>query len=235
MYDFANSAFILSIVTAFFPVFFKKYWCAGHDASFSTIRLSFGTAAAGLLVAILAPVLGALADAAGSRKRFLLAFMGLGVTMSVVLATIGKGGWIAAIAVFVLANIGFSCANLFYDSLLPAVAPPERMDMISSIGYAFGYFGCALLFAVNLGMVAKPEAFGLSGSVPAVKTVFITVALWWALFTIPLLLWVREGRRPSSTSISATVRQAMVQLRGTFRDIVARRSLWVFQIGRAHV
>lgn len=227
-YDWANSAFVLSVTTAFFPVLFKKFFCAGHEASFSTIRLNLANALVGLCIAVLAPVMGALADAGRSRKRFLLIFMLTGVSMASLLAGVGEGAWLMALAFFVVGNIGFSCANLFYDSLLPEVAPPEHFDMVSSVGYSIGYLGCGLLFLVHLWMVKSPETFGLADKLAATRVVFVTVAVWWALFSIPLLVFVRERGAAAKRSAWQTVRKSLVQLRATFRDITGHRALWLF-------
>lgn len=230
LYDWANSAFALSVMAAFFPVFFKRYWCAGHDAAFSTIRLNLGNAAAGVCIAILAPILGALADAGRKRKRFLLLFMLVGVSMSAALACVGQGAWQVALAVFVVANIGFSSANLFYDSLLPSVAPPGKMDILSSAGYALGYLGCALLFIVNMLMLAKPGLFGLADRAAATQAVFVSVALWWLLFSIPLALWVKEPGGELPLEAGKTVSRGLRNLGHTFRDIFSRRALWLFLV-----
>ncbi|MBD3241797.1 MAG: MFS transporter [Chitinivibrionales bacterium] len=230
LYDWANSAFALSVMAAFFPVFFKRYWCAGYDVSFSTIRLNLGNAVAGVCIAILAPVLGALADAGRKRKRFLLLFMLVGTTMSAALALVEQGAWQTALAVFVVANIGFSGANLFYDSLLPSVAPPGKMDIVSSAGYGLGYLGCALLFIVNMLMLAKPAMFGLADRAVATKAVFVSVAVWWLIFSIPLAFWVREPGADKPLEAGRTVARGLRNLRHTFRDIFARRTLWLFLV-----
>lgn len=228
LYDWANSAFALTVLTAFFPVFFKKYWCAGQEAAFSTIRLNFGNAGAGLMIALSAPFLGAFADAGRSRKRFLTMFMLLGVSMTGLLAVIQQGNWALALGVFMLATMGFSAANLFYDSLLPAVASPEKYDTVSSTGYAFGYLGCAVLYILNIFMVLKPGFFGFADKTQATKAAFLSVSVWWVLFSVPLLLWVRESGEKVSGGTGRVVKRALVQLRETFGDIRGRPAVWMF-------
>ncbi len=227
LYDWANSAFALSVMAGFFPVFFKTYWSAGVDSAISTTRLGYGTAVAGILIAVLSPVLGAFADAGRGRKRFLGAFMLLGVTGTAALYVIGAGAWMTALVVFILANIGFSCANLFYDSLLPRVAPVQKLDFVSSLGYSVGYLGCALLFVLNVFMVTRPTFFGFDDAAHGVRFSFLTVSVWWALFSIPLFLWVREQRRAVISS-AGFVGATFSQLVKTAREIASQKHLLLF-------
>ena len=136
IYDWANSAFATTVMAGFFPIFFKQYWSHGADVNLSTAQLGFGNSLAGLAVALAAPLLGAIADKGGARKKLLVAFAYLGVLSTAALFWIAKGQWAAAIFVYVAGVIGFSGANIFYDSLLPAVAPAHRLDRVSSLGFA---------------------------------------------------------------------------------------------------
>jgi MFS transporter, UMF1 family len=230
LYDWANSAFALSVMTAFFPVMFKLYWCAGQDASFSTIRLNLANSVAGLCIALLAPLVGALADAGRSRKLFLVVCMLLGVVSSAALSIIPQSAWPLALGVFIGANVGFACANLFYDSLLPCVACPGRMDIISSSGFAVGYIGCALLYSANLLMITHPSWFGFADKLAATRAAFLTVSAWWLLFSVPLILWVKEPARQSGGSLWPTVVNGVRQLGATARDIMGHRALWLFLV-----
>jgi len=143
-YDWANSAFATTVMAGFFPVFFKQYWSHGADVNLSTAQLGFGNSIAGLAMALLAPVLGAMADIAAAKKRFLIFFAYLGALSTAALYLVGRGEWTSAILCYALGVIGFSGANVFYDALLPSVAPPERVDTVSSLGYALGFWaaGC---------------------------------------------------------------------------------------------
>jgi UMF1 family MFS transporter len=192
LYDWANSAFATTVMAGFFPVFFKSYWSAGTDVNTSTAQLGFGNSLAGLTVALMAPVLGAVADRGTARKRFLLAFAYLGVLATAGLSLVGQGHWEAAILVYAVGVLGFSGANVFYDSLLPEVAGEDRIDFVSGLGFAMGYLGGGLLFALNVFAVLHPEIFGVT-SVTAVRLSFLTVAIWWGAFTLFTLFWVKES------------------------------------------
>ena len=139
LYDWANSAFATTVMAGFFPVFFKQYWSAGADATVSTARLGLANSVSGVLVAVCAPLLGAIADKGSSRKRFLLFFAFMGVVMTSSLSFVAHGNWQLAAFIFVCATIGFSGANIFYDALITVVSPKERMDQISALGFAMPY------------------------------------------------------------------------------------------------
>ena len=219
-YDWANSAFATTVIAGFFPVFFKQYWSDGADANLSTAQLGLGNALAGLVMALLAPLLGAVADLTSARKRFLIFFAYLGVLSTAGLFLVGRGNWALAIFTFAMGNIGFSGANVFYDALLPRVAPPERIDAVSSLGYSLGYLGGGLLFAFNVLMTLMPQRFGLPDAAAAVQWSFVTVALWWGGFTISTILWVPEQRAPAAAlSPLAALAEGWHRLRSTLRTI----------------
>lgn len=216
MYDWANSAFVTTVMAGFFPVFFKKYWSYGTDVNTSTALLGFGNSIASLIVALLAPVLGAIADKGSFRKRFLIFFAYLGVLMTACLYPIQQGQWAWAIFVYAMGIIGFSGANVFYDSLLPTVAGEDKIDYVSGLGYAMGYLGGGLLFLVNVLMTLMPHAFGLADAAAAVRISFLSVAAWWGVFTIITILWVPETKTSFKPQIKASVvRDGFQQIRGT--------------------
>ncbi|HEX3020756.1 MAG TPA: MFS transporter [Chitinispirillaceae bacterium] len=227
-YDWANSAFALTVMAGFFPVFFKSYWCAGVEATVSTARLGFGNAAAGLAVALLSPFLGALADSGRAKKKLMAFFILLGSIATGLLFYISQGDWFNALAVFALASVGFNCANLFYDSLIVDVAEKEKMDMVSSMGYSMGYLGCGLLFLFNVFMVQKPSLFGLDSAAAAVKTSFMIASIWWLLFSIPLFLFVHERVYSSIAGVFAIFSDSIRRLRKTTIKIIKTRSLLLF-------
>ena len=187
-------------MAVFFPVFFKQYWSIGVDVNLSTARLGLGNAAASLLVALMAPVLGAIADRNGHRKRFLIYFTYLGVAMTAVLVLIPQGRWSYALLTYALGAIGFAGALIFYDALLPQIAPAESLDQVSSLGYALGYLGGGLLLMLNVAMAIKPHWFGLASGSQAVRLAFASVALWWGLFAVLTFIMLPPdptGMRPS--------------------------------------
>jgi len=230
LYDWANSAFALTVMTAFFPVFFKSFWNTGLDATVSTARLGIGASIAGLIVAALSPVVGALADAGHARKRFLFVFALLGMAMTASLYLPPRGSWLAALVIFMLADVGFSCANLFYDSLLVDVAAGNEMDRVSSLGFSLGYLGCGLLFVGNVAMTMWPGFFGLADKAGAVRLSFVTAAVWWLVFSIPLLLFVKERGESVRMRTGTVVADGLKRLLHTVRAIARRRSLWLFLV-----
>ncbi len=211
LYDWANSAFATTVMAGFFPVFFKEYWASELSATDSTFWLGMGNSIASVLMVLFAPLIGALADQGGNKKRFLLLFAFLGALMTSCLFVVSAGLWQVALAFYALGIIGFSGSIIPYDALLIDVAEEKALDKVSALGYAFGYLGGGLLFALNVLMVLKPEVFGLADAGQAVRISFLMVGLWWAVFSIPLVLFVHEQHpRPASKHI----------LRNALREIV---------------
>jgi UMF1 family MFS transporter len=231
LYDWANSAFATTVMAGFFPVFFKQYWSHGADVNLSTAQLGFGNAAAGLAMALLAPIIGAAADTASAKKRCLAFFAYLGALATAALYLVGQGQWVWAIFCYALGIVGFSGANVFYDAMLPSVAPKERIDTISSLGYALGYLGGGLLFLLNVVMSAAPQTFGLADTAAAVRLAFISVALWWGGFTVFTILWVPETRSAAAPyGLLQAVGAGIRQLRGTLRKIRQFKPVLIFLI-----
>jgi len=230
LYDWANSAFATTVMAGFFPVFFNEYWSAGNDTTVTTARLGLANSLAGVVVALLAPVLGSIADRGSARKRFLVFFAFMGALMTASLWMVSRGDWKSAIFVFVLASIGFSGSIVFNDSLLVSVSGPKQRERVSALGYGLGYLGGGILFAVNVAMTLYPGAFGLSGTEEAVRYSFLTVAVWWAVFTIPLILFVKEKRAGSSAGIVSTVAGGLKELVGTLKVIRRMRAVLLFLV-----
>jgi UMF1 family MFS transporter len=231
LYDCGNSAFATTVMAGFFPVFFKQYWSAGTDVTVSSWNLGVANSAASVAVALLAPLLGALGDAGRSKKLWLASFALLGCLATCALSFIGKGGWQPAAAYYALATIGFAGSLVFYDALLVSVADDADSDRVSALGYAWGYLGGGVLFALNVAMTLKPKLFGLADATAAVKASFILVGLWWAVFTIPLLLRVRERSFANAVERpAAPLRQAVRQLRSTFSRIRSMPEVWRFLV-----
>jgi UMF1 family MFS transporter len=230
MYDWANSAFATTVMAAFFPAFFKEYWAKDLSATESTAILGAANSIAGLMVAFMAPVLGAIADCCSGRKRFLIFFAYLGVLSTAALFAIQQGHWLLAAGIYVFGSVGFSGANAFYDSLLPLVAPADRVDFVSGIGYAMGYLGGGLLLALNVWMTLSPTTFGLADAGQAVRASFVTVAVWWGLFSLPIIFLVKEPEDRRSGTGSA-VPAGIKQLRETFRKIKHLKTILLFLVG----
>ncbi len=230
LYDWGNSAFATTVMAGFFPVFFKQYWSVGVEVEKSTFHLGLANSLASLVIVLLAPILGAIADSSSRRKRFLIFFAFLGVCMTALMPLVAQGQWQWAMLFYVVATIGFSGSVTFYDSLIIFITEPSRYDIVSALGFAMGYLGGGLLFAVNVWMTLDPAMFGLADAAEAVKLSFVMVALWWALFTVPLVLWVTEpaGEGPGYV---AAIRGGFVQLRETFREIRALRVVFLFLLG----
>jgi UMF1 family MFS transporter len=222
MYDWANSAFWSTIVTAVFPAFFASYAAAGLSAVDATSRFAWGTTIALTLVALTAPVLGALADHRPLKKRFLLVFLLIGVAATLLMATIGRGEWKYALVLFMVANVGVASTLVFYDSLLPHIAAPDQIDRVSTAGFAMGYIGGGILLLINLAWIMAPTMFGLPDTTAAVRLTFVSVGVWWLLFSLPLFRRVREPavrlealRGPSLVlAAAAAAWKTFVELRG---------------------
>lgn len=203
MYDVANSAFVLTVQTAIFPIFFRTVSGVGLPGSEATQRYAWTTSLALLAIALMAPVLGALADYAGMKKRLLGIFLALGAAATACMFFLRQGDWFTAALLFGLANIGAQGSFVFYDSLLPHVAREGEMDRVSTAGFALGYLGSSILLALQLGWIEMPGFFGLpsgeglspdEASLPA-RLAFVSVAVWWVAFSVPLFLRVPEPPR----------------------------------------
>ncbi len=225
-YDWGNSAFATTVMAGFFPVFFKEYWAGGLGATDSTFWLGVGNSAASTLMIVLAPLIGALADQGGNKKRMLVLFAFLGALMTSSLFLVSAGLWPLALLFYALGIIGFSGSIVPYDALLVDVADERELDRVSALGYALGYLGGGLLFALNVIMVLKPALFGLEGPGQAVRIAFLMVGIWWAAFSVPLLLFVHE-RNPAPVR-QGVIRGALRELRDNLREVRQHRMAFLF-------
>lgn len=217
LYDWANSAFATTVMAGFFPVFFKTYWSAGMTATESTAHLGMANGLASLFGVLLAPVLGVIADRSGVRKRLLLRLAAFGALMSGGLFFVAEGGWLIAAALYLFGILGFAGGNVVYDALLLGVAKPAELERVSALGFALGYLGGGLLFAVNVLMVMWPESFGLAAKAEAVRWSFLSVAIWWLLFSIPVWLFVDEPPPTRSAEPGSATAVAWRELRVSWR------------------
>jgi UMF1 family MFS transporter len=226
-YDWANSAFATTVMAGFFPLFFEGYWASG-DAIYI---LGLSNSIASVIVALLAPILGAIADKMSGKKKFLLTFAILGILTTGALNFVAVGLWEWAVLLYIMGTIGFSGANIFYDALLPSVASKKKIDYVSSLGFSLGYIGGGLLFVLNVLWYMMPTTFGFVDSNAAIKFSFMSVAIWWAVFSIPIMIFVKEPKVEEDMTFGRAIGDGWKQLIDTFRDIKHLKYVGLFLLG----
>ena len=229
MYDWANSAFQTTIIAAVFPIYYRRVAAGGLVESVAMARFAWATTLAIFIVAIVAPVLGAIADHSAVKKRLLAVFAGLGISSCFAMFWITEGEWLFALILFVIGNVGVAGSIVFYESLLPHLVSPKELDRVSSAGYAIGYLGGGVLLAINLLMIQTPGLFGIADAGMGTRLSFASVGLWWLIFSIPLFMRVPEprslaGGRPEPMSLAAGVRSLLE----TFRELRRYRQALLF-------
>ncbi|MCW8953495.1 MAG: MFS transporter [Sulfurimonas sp.] len=229
LYDWANSAYATTVMAGFFPLFFKAYYSADVDATVSTAQLGIANSISSFVIVLIAPLLGAIADSASLKKRFLFLFAYLGILMAAALVFVGKGEWEIAAFIYVLGNIGFMGSNTFYDGLLPSVSNDKNVDFVSGLGFALGYLGGGILFGLNVWMLQDFTLFGFENEAQAIKASFITVALWWFIFSLPLMLFVHE-KKNENTDTTPLIMQGYLRLKNTFSKVKSLKGLLIFLI-----
>jgi UMF1 family MFS transporter len=233
MYDWANSAFQTTIITAVFPLFFSDVAAAGLPPAVATARFAWATTIAVTVIAVLGPILGAIADYRGAKKAMLAAFVAVGVVATAMMATIDRGEWQYAALLFMVGNITIAASLVFYDSLLPHITSPDEMDRVSTSGYAIGYIGGGVLLAINLAWILSPATFGLPDAIAAIKLSFVSVAVWWALFSIPLFRRVPEPPRVLGADELANenaVRVGLIRVRETLGELRGYRNAFLMLV-----
>lgn len=231
MYDWANSAFATTIMAAFLPVYYSEVAASQLPGQIATAYWGYTTAIALGIIAVLSPILGAAADYLGAKKRFLAVFVGFGTTFSALLYFVGEGEWALASALFIVANIGFAGANVFYEALLPSIARDDELDQVSTAGFAIGYVGGGVLLALNAAWYLFPNSFGFSDGGVAVRASFVSVAVWWGLFSIPLFRRVPEPPRRLTEGESLGLNPLTVSFSRvwqTLHEIRGHRDLFLF-------
>jgi len=229
LYDWANSAFATTVMAGFFPIFFKSYWASGLSDAESTFAIGSVNSLVGLLIAFSAPILGAFADAGDSKRKFLFSFIFLGIIATGYLFFIPESSWKLAVIFYGIGVIGFSGGNIFYDSLLVTVSKEKERNRVSALGFSLGYLGGGILFLLNVVMFLNPNWFGLKNQIEAVLWSFMSVAIWWFVFSLPIYLKVKEpiqniDRKPIYTVIS----EAFRNLLNTARSIKKYKSAVIF-------
>ena len=234
MYDWANSAFWTTVIVAVFPPFFSEYAAAGLPPRAATSRFAWATTLAVTIVAVMSPVLGAIADHRALKKKMLAVFMLIGVIATLLMVTIGRGEWLYALALFVIANIGVASTLVFYDALLPHIAAPDEFDRVSTAGFAVGFVGGGVLLLVNLAWILQPSTFGLADTVAAIKLSLASVGVWWLVFSIPLLRGVREPEIRLSDfgghGIAGLVRGGMAAAWATLQELRRSRNAFLMLV-----
>jgi len=230
MYDWANSSYATTIMVVLFPIFYGAHWREGTAAGTSAAEFAIANTTAGLIAAAMGPILGAIADRAGARKWLLGFFTAVGVLSSGALWLIPQTHWELAIISFVVSLLGFAGAMPFYDSLLISVTRRERFDFVSALGYSMGYLGGGLLLTINVLMTLKPELFGIADKASAVRLSFLSVAVWWALFSLPLFLLVPEPKTANRLPVLPAISAGLRQLWSTFSEMRGMRNVMFFLI-----
>jgi UMF1 family MFS transporter len=233
MYDWANSAIYTTIVTSIFPIYFVTVAAADLPRPAATARLGLATTVAMAIAAVLAPLLGAVADYTAMRKKLLAASVALGVAAAAGLSLVSRGEWRLGAVLFVLTNVAVMVSFVFYESFLPHLASEEEMDRVSSGGYALGYLGGGLLLILNLLWIQKPELFGIPDPISAMRLSFLSAALWWLFFSIPIFRRVPEPPRVIEQNEAVRMnplRAGFLRVLETLRDLRNYRDAFVLLV-----
>ena len=229
LYDWANSAFATTVMAGVFPIFFKSYWASNLSDAESTFAIGSVNSLVGLLIAFSAPVLGALADAGDSKRKFLFSFAFLGIIATGYLFFIPESSWKLAVVFYGIGVIGFSGGNIFYDSLLVTVSKEKERNRVSALGFSLGYLGGGILFLLNVAMFLYPNWFGLENQIEAVLWSFLSVAVWWLIFSLPIYLNVKEPvQNTSKKQINTVIADAFENLLNTAKSIKKFKSAVIF-------
>ncbi|MBL0226131.1 MAG: MFS transporter [Geobacteraceae bacterium] len=228
MYDVANSAFVLIVVTTVMPIFFKEIAARGIAPAVSTAWWGYANSLSSAILVGMAPVMGAFADYQGWKKRLFAGFLLTGVMATALLAFTGHGAWLFCLAVFVVARTCWSGANVFYDAFITDVTEPGRMDRISTAGYAWGYIGSVIPFLMVIALILGLKSPAGTGAIPAeaARAGFVITALWWLIFSLPMLRSVRQ--RHFCPPVPHPLRESFGRLCSTLRQIRSQRNVFTF-------
>jgi UMF1 family MFS transporter len=227
LYDVANSAFVLVVVTAVMPIFFKEIAARGIAPEISTAWWGYANSLSSALLVVIAPVMGTLADYPGWKKKLFALFLAVGLAATALLALTAEGAWLFCLTLFVIARSGWAGANVFYDSFITDIAPPERMDKLSTAGFAWGYIGSVVPFLAVIALILGTRQPG-GGPIPApaARAGFLIVAVWWLLFSLPLLRNVRQVY--SCPPSPEPLREGFRRLGETFAHLRGFRNAFLF-------
>jgi MFS transporter, UMF1 family len=238
MYDFANSAFATTILAVIFNQYFATVVAGGergveffgfrlHGASFFTFSVAFSM----VISAVISPLLGAVADASASKKKFLMVFCYTAILFTGLLCFVQAGNYWRGAIFFIIANIGFAGGNVYYNAFLPEISTDENIGRISGLGWALGYIGGGALLAINLIMLKYPGWLGFPAGYFTVQDCFLSVAFWWLIFSLPTFLLLRERAQKTLPSFGKSYFvEGYQRLRHTFRRIRTFRELTKFLV-----
>ncbi|WP_047982523.1 MFS transporter [Ornithinibacillus contaminans] len=229
LYDFGNSAFATTMLAAVLPIFYDTMATQGGLADgLATSYWGYANSIAVLIVAILAPILGAISDFSASKMKFLRFFAFMGMIASILLAFTGDGNYLFVAIMFIIGSIGFSGANIFYDAFLPEIAEEKDLDRVSAGGFALGYVGGGILLLINVLMILNPGWFGMADQIVAMKVSFLTVGIWWFVFSIPLLKNIKEEKHVSVKRDKSFLTIGFTRIGSTFKEIKQFKHLLLF-------
>ena len=236
MYDWANSAFATTILAVIYNKYFAQV-VAGGEQGVDILGINihgatlwgFIVSIAMLIVAVIAPLLGAIADFSAKRCQFQIFFCYLGILFTGLLFLVGEGDWVAGSIFFVFAQIGFSASIVFNDSFLKEISTEENIGRISSLGWGLGYIGGGLLLSINLVMLQFPTLMGFPEGYFIVQDCFLSVAIWWFVFSIPTFVFLKEKTTGSRLSEGESYFSVGIKrIRHTFKDIKQHKELFKF-------
>lgn len=230
LYDWANSAYTLTVTTTVFPLYFKSATeQMGMASNVSTAYWGFANALATLIIALLAPVLGTLADYYGYKKRFFLAFLAVGVSSTLILGIVPESQWILLLIVYILTAAGFAGGNIFYDAFLVDVTEDDRMDRVSTFGFALGYIGSTIPFIAAMALILLSQ----QGILPfdgfeSSRLAFALTGIWWLVFSLPMAKNVKQVHGVPREPFP--IRNSFLRLKRTFKNIRAHKAAFLFLI-----
>ncbi|MGE9295876.1 MAG: MFS transporter [Puniceicoccales bacterium] len=227
LYDWANTGYAMVVLALVMPQLYKSYYGAELTDDRQTFMFGMTVSIASLLVAVLAPFLGSIGELGGLRKRLLLTFAAIGVVATAGFYFVQEGQYMIATMIYIVGTVSFYSSNIFFDSMLATVSTPERRHTVSGLGFSFGYAaGLVLLIAVGI-ITGAPEKFGLANAVEASQVMFLVAAVWWALFSIPLAINLKERPRPDRPPLLIMMGLGAKDTWMTFKEILKiKPMLW---------
>lgn len=227
-YDWANSAYTMTIMSTILPLYFKQvFQNSGGSAATSTAYWGYANSFATLLIAVLAPILGTIADYKGNKKKFFGLFLGLGISFTVLMTIVPQTYWLMLLVFYILTSIGFAGGNIFYDAFLVDVTTKEKMDKVSTIGFALGYIGSTIPFIICMAIVVLSQMKMIPLSFEgAAKIAFIITALWWGVFSIPM---IKNVKQMHGIDVEPhIIKNSFKRLKNTFKNIKSHKAVFLF-------